>query len=82
MLQDQVKREHEEKQAVPYVAEHDSEQKGERDDREQSRVDFSVSRNAVSVDDQLEWKSEVVRLDVGWRRHVSLGRVAEVGSHL
>lgn len=43
------------------ITEHDCEQEGESDNGEQSRIDFLVRADTVSVDDILETFGELVR---------------------
>lgn len=50
------------------VAEHDGEEEGKCDDREQRRVDLPVARDAVRVNDLLEGSREQIQLEVGRRR--------------
>ena len=50
---------------MPHVPEHDSELEGEGDDREEPGVDLSVARDAVGIDDLLEWHRELIRCEVG-----------------
>jgi hypothetical protein len=51
---------------MAHVSEHHTEQEGENGNGVQSRVDFLVSGNTVSVDNFLEGSCESVGLDVGW----------------
>lgn len=48
------------------VTEHDSEEEWEDGNSEKSWINFLVSRDTVSVDDLLEWCSELVHLEVCW----------------
>lgn len=54
-------------QTVTEITEHDGEQKGESNNRRQTRVDFLVLGNTVGVDDCLEGLGELVRLHEGRR---------------
>jgi hypothetical protein len=52
------------------ISEHDSEQKGEENNSEKSRIDLSVSGDSVGVDDQLERGCEIVCVEESGRREV------------
>ena len=51
----------EDDEAVTNVTKHDSEQEGESDDGEETRIDFLVSRDTIAVHDRLERLRELVR---------------------
>lgn len=52
---------------MPKVAKHDSEEEGERDDGEETRIDLLVSGDTVTVHDRLERLRELVRALEGRR---------------
>lgn len=55
------------------ISEHDSEQKGEENNSEKSRIGFSVSGDSVRVHDQLKRCSEIVGFEISRR--------GEMGGH-
>ena len=57
---DHVQRKEQNNKTVPNVTEHDGEQEWESDDCEQSRVDFLVTCNTVTVHDRLETLGEFI----------------------
>jgi glucose-6-phosphate isomerase len=52
--------------AVTGITEHDSEQEGECDNREDSWVDFPVAGDTVSIDNSLETAEKFVCSVVSW----------------
>ena len=60
----------EDDEAVTNIAEHDSEQEREGDDRKQTGVDFLVSGNTIGIHDGLEALRKLVRADERRRRAV------------
>lgn len=48
------------------VTEHHAEEERKGDNREEGWVDFSISWNAIRVDDLLERQRELVVLKLGW----------------
>lgn len=49
------------------VGEHHAEKEREGDDSEEARVDFLIARDAVGVDDFLEYSSDFIELEIRWR---------------
>lgn len=58
--------ENEQQRSMHDVAEHDSEEEGERDDVKDSGIDLLVSWNSVCIHDFLEGPQEIIRLKQGW----------------
>ena len=59
------------------VAEHDAKEEGEEDAAEGARVDLTVARGAVRVDERLEATREVGHRDVGRRREAGVELVED-----
>lgn len=57
----------EESSSVTDITEHDSEEEGEDWDGIESRVDFTITRHSVGINDFLEGGSEGINLEMCWR---------------
>lgn len=65
---------------MSYVPKHDSEEKGKRDDCEESRVELLVVGRAISINNLLEPCGEFIRVEGGWGHQVQgeIGAVDDV----
>lgn len=67
LVQDEVQCKEQHQETVTSIAKHDSEQEGEGDKREQTRVYFTVSSNTIGINDTLETFSELIGTMERWR---------------
>jgi hypothetical protein len=72
LVEDKIYSNEEDQETVTNIAEHNGEQKGERNNSKETRVDFTVLGHTVGVDNILESSSKLVGLVVGWGLLVSL----------
>jgi hypothetical protein len=66
-VQNQVQSKKQHQQTVTRITKHDSEQEGESNESEKTRIDLTVSSNAIGIDDTLETFCELVSAMEGWR---------------
>jgi hypothetical protein len=70
LLENHIQRGKEDDQAMSDITKHHGEQEGERNDSKQTRVDFLIGRNTISVHNGLEALGELVGASECWWRLV------------